>query len=130
MKKLNKDVAQFVDGNGLKFKATKNEIVEWLEKTKFVPFYVKSILHYPDQIAEYLDDYVQEVYLALLMIDEDKWQSIWDKDNIEGICGYIVRVIKFTVNSHTSRAYYKLKKYKEKEVFGQEFDNIFKDEES
>lgn len=56
----------------------------------------------------YRDDLIQEIYMILLMYNQERLQEIMDKGDMRF---FISKLITNNYNSKTSRFYYKFKKY-------------------
>jgi hypothetical protein len=75
----------------------------------------------------YRDDLVQEIYLILLMYNQERLQEIQDKGDMRF---FISKLITNNYNSKTSRFYYKYKKYnKEKDDNGHSPDGFESDDD-
>jgi hypothetical protein len=75
----------------------------------------------------YRDDLVQEIYLILLMYNQERLQEIQDKGDMRF---FISKLITNNYNSKTSRFYYKYKKYnKEKDDNGRSPDGFESDDD-
>ena len=88
-------------------------ILDYLIKSNFVESYTKKLV-YPSDKENLQDDFIQEVWLQICEISEDKWIEIIDsnknKDRFYGVRNFVSVVIRNTVISTTSSAYRKLKK--------------------
>ena len=88
-------------------------ILDYLIKSNFVESYTKKLV-YPSDKENLQDDFIQEVWLQICEISEDKWIEIIDsnknKDRFYGVRNFVSVVIRNTVVSTTSSAYRKLKK--------------------
>jgi hypothetical protein len=91
----------------------RDEIIDYLVKSGFVENYCKKLV-YPSDKESLQDDFIQECWLQVLEISEDKWIEIIDsnknKDRFYGVRNFVSVVIRNTVVSTTSSAYRKLKK--------------------
>lgn len=83
---------------------TRDDILQELFETEFVEKYTRQLCMRPDL----LEDYVQEVWLLIAELPEDKLQEMYQIDGINTIRRYVSGVINRTVRSKTSAAYYKL----------------------
>lgn len=88
-------------------------VLDYLIRSGFVKYYVKKLM-FPSDINDLFDDYVQEVWLQLCEVSEEKWESLYDKrpeqDDFYDIRNFVSVIIRNTVRSTTSAAYRKLKK--------------------
>lgn len=90
-------------------------VLDYLIKSGFIENFTKKIIFSSD-IDRYYDDYVQEVWLAICEVNENKWKELMDNnDNTKHDRYYTVRnwisvLIRNTVRSTTSTAYRRLKK--------------------
>ena len=91
----------------------RDEILDYLIKSKFVESYTKKLV-YPSDKDNLQDDYISEVWLQLCEVSESKWQEIMNNnknsDPMYGVRNFVSVIIKNTVRSVTSSAYRKLKK--------------------
>lgn len=91
----------------------RDEILDYLIKSKFVESYTKKLV-YPSDKDNLQDDYISEVWLQLCEIKDEKWQEIMNNnknsDPMYGVRNFVSVIIKNTVRSTTSSAYRKLKK--------------------
>lgn len=93
----------------------KNYIVDYLIKSGFVVALTKKTI-FPSDIHDYLDDFISEVWLAILEQKPSVWIKIYNtaKENGTDIeyeaRNYFSRVILNTCRSTSSNAYRKLKK--------------------
>ena len=91
----------------------RDEIIDYLYKSGFVANYVKKLM-FPSDIDDLYEDYLQETWLALLEVDEEKWTTLYkrrpDKDDFYDVRNYVSVVIRNTVKSTTSAAYRRLKR--------------------
>ena len=91
----------------------RDEILNYLIKSNFVTSYTKKLV-YPSDKDNLQDDYIQETWLAILEVKDEKWQEIMDNnknsDPMYGVRNFVSVIIKNTVRSTTSSAYRKLKK--------------------
>lgn len=91
----------------------REKVLKYLYDSKFVENYVKKLL-FSDFIDEYYEDYVQETWLALCEVKEEKWMDMYNlrptQDEFYDIRCWVSMLIKNTVRSTTSTAYRKLLK--------------------
>lgn len=91
----------------------REEIIDYLVKSGFVDNYCKKLV-YPCDKNDLQEDFIQECWLQVLEIPEDKWMEIIDsnknKDRYYGVRNFVSVVVRNTVRSTTSAAYRKLKK--------------------
>lgn len=91
----------------------RDEILNYLVKSKFVESYTKKLV-FPSDKDNLQDDYISEVWLQLCEVPESKWQEIMNNnknsDPMYGVRNFVSVIIKNTVRSTTSSAYRKLKK--------------------
>lgn len=86
---------------------TKTEIVQELYDTEFVQKYSPQFVMQKDLT----DDFIQEVWLEIMEIPEDKLKAMYEADGINGVRKYVSGLIIRTLKSDTSRAHYKLVRY-------------------
>ena len=91
----------------------RDEILNYLIKSNFVTSYTKKLVYSSDK-DNLQDDYIQEVWLQLCEVKDEKWQEIMNNnknsDPMYGVRNFVSVIIKNTVRSVTSSAYRKLKK--------------------
>ena len=91
----------------------RDEILDYLIKSNFVTSYTKKLV-YPSDKDNLQNDFIQEVWLQLCEVKDEKWQEIMDNnknsDPMYGVRNFVSVIIKNTVRSVTSSAYRKLKK--------------------
>lgn len=93
----------------------KNYIVDYLIKSGFVVALTKKTI-FPSDINDYLDDFISEVWLAILEQKPSVWIKLYNTAKEKGTDieyearNYVSRVILNTVRSTSSNAYRKLKK--------------------
>ena len=91
----------------------RDNILDYLIKSNFVTSYTKKLVYLSDK-DNLQDDYIQEVWLAILEVKDEKWQEIMNNnknsDPMYGVRNFVSVIIKNTVRSTTSSAYRKLKK--------------------
>lgn len=91
----------------------RDEIINYLVESGFVENYCKKLV-YPSDKSEFQNDFIQECWLQICEISEDKWIEIIDsnknKDRFYGVRNFVSVVIRNTVVSTTSAAFRKLKK--------------------
>lgn len=96
----------------------KNDTLNYIYDLGLVQGYLGKLIYNTDK--EDYDDYFQEIFLQLCEVPEEKWQKLWEQgtknDGAKAIRGYVSGLIHRNVRSKNSRLYYKLKKYKEREV--------------
>lgn len=99
----------------------KNYIVDYLIRSGFVVALTKKTI-FPSYIDDYLEDYVSEVWVAILEQKPTVWIKLYNtaKENGTDIeyqaRNYFSRVIFNTVKSTTSNAYRKLVKHNSTEL--------------
>lgn len=91
----------------------RESVLDYLIKSGFVKYYVKKLMFTSD-INDLYEDYVQEVWLQLCEVSEEKWEELYDRrqnhDDFYDIRNFVAVIIRNTVRSTTSAAYRKLKK--------------------
>lgn len=91
----------------------RDKVLNYLYESGFVQFYTKKLM-YREDINDLYEDYVQEVWLQLCEIDEDKWKDLYNRrpnqDEFYDVRNWTSVIIRNTVKSVTSAAYRKLKK--------------------
>lgn len=91
----------------------KEKIIDYLIQSGFVQYYVKKLVYPEDQDFLY-EDYLQEVWLQILEIKEEKWLQLYNQrqsqDEFYDVRNWVSILIRNTVRSTTSSAYRKLKK--------------------
>ena len=91
----------------------RDEILNYLIKSNFVTSYTKKLV-YPSDKDNLQNDFIQEVWLAILEVKDEKWQEIMknnkNSDPMYGVRNFVSVIIRNTVRSTTSSAYRKLKK--------------------
>jgi hypothetical protein len=88
-------------------------ILDYLIKSNFVESYTKKLV-YPSDKENLQDDFIQEVWLQICEIPEEKWTELYNRrpnqDEFYDIRNWVSVVIRNTVVSTTSAAFRKLKK--------------------
>lgn len=91
----------------------REKVLKYLYDCGYVKYYVKKLM-YPDEIEDLYNDYLQEVWVALCEISEEKWQELYNRrpnqDEFYDIRNWVSVLIRNTIRSTTSSAYRKLKK--------------------
>lgn len=91
----------------------RNKVLEYLYNCGFVHNYVKKLM-YREDIDNLYDDFVQEVFLQLCEVKEDRWEELYDKrtnhDPFYDVRNWVSMLIRNTVRSTTSTAFRRLKK--------------------
>ena len=92
---------------------TRDEILQELYDCEFVEKYTREKC----KQQEYLEDYIQEVWVIICQIPEEKLQELYmQENNINGVRRFVAGIICRTVASQTSEAYYKLIKRDAKNI--------------
>lgn len=96
---------------------TRDRCIDYLIKSGFIEAYVKKLM-FNSEIDNLYQDYVQEVYLAILEVPTEKISKLYnnsveneDKDEFYQLRNWISRLIYNTVHSDSSNAYKKLKRH-------------------
>lgn len=90
-------------------KSTKREdIIDWLINTCFIENYAIKL---SSNDNKYLDDIIQDIYVDILSISQEKWDTI-TYQGFAAIRAYISGMIHRQIKSVTSPTYYKYKKRK------------------
>lgn len=84
----------------------KNEILEELYATEYVDRYTRQIC----VNNEYVEDFIQEVWLIVCDLPEERLQKWYREGGINQIRRVVGGIINRTARSTTSGAYYKLVK--------------------
>ena len=91
----------------------REKVLKYLYDCGYVKYYVKKLM-YPEDIEDLYNDYLQEVWVALCEISEEKWQELYNRrlnqDEFYDIRNWVSVLIRNTIRSTTSSAYRKLKK--------------------
>ena len=102
-------------------KSLREYALDYLYHSGFVAALVKKSL-YNSLIDDYLEDYTQEVWMALLEQKDDVWEKLYKsaiekgKDYEYELRNYVSRIIFNTVKSTSSNAYRKLIKHNATEL--------------
>ena len=95
----------------------RNKCIDYLINSGFIEAYVKKLM-FNSEIDNLYEDYVQEVYLAILEVPTEKITKLYtnsvdnnDKDSFYQLRNWISRLVYNTVHSDSSNAYKKLKKH-------------------
>lgn len=86
----------------------RNDILNWLYNTGLVKNYIKR-LEYKDIDEETLNDEIQEVWLMICEIPQDKWDNLFIQGTTP-IKAFISGLIFRQIHSNSSPVYNKLKK--------------------
>lgn len=93
----------------------REKVLKYLYDCGYVKYYVKKLM-YPEDIEDLYNDFLQEVWVALCEISEEKWQELYNKrpnlDEFYDVRNWVSVLIRNTIRSTTSSAYRKLKKQK------------------
>lgn len=96
----------------------RDETLQYIYDLGLVNGYLGKLIYNSDK--EDYDDYLQECFLQLCEVPEEKWEKLWAQgtatDGAKAIRGYVSGLIHRNIRSKNSRLYYRLKKYKEKEL--------------
>lgn len=93
----------------------RDKVLDYLYRCGFVHNYVKKLLFSSD-IENLYEDYLQETWLQICEVNENKWKELMNNnDNTKHDMYYTVRnwismLIRNTVRSTTSTAFRRLKK--------------------
>lgn len=91
----------------------RDKVLGYLYDCGFVDNYVKKLMFASD-INNLYEDYVQETWLALCEVKEEKWVELYNRrpnhDEYYDIRNWVSVLIRNTVCSTTSTAYRRLKK--------------------
>ena len=91
----------------------REKVLKYLYDCGYVKYFVKKLL-YPEDIEDLYEDYLQEVWLQICEIPEEKWLELYNRrdnqDEFYDIRNWVSVLIRNTVRSTTSSAYRKLKK--------------------
>lgn len=93
---------------------TRDRIMEWMANTKYVEGFIYKRIHSLDK--EYVDDYIQEVWLQILELDEDKIVEIY-KSGKGRFTNYIKALIMNNIRSTCSNLYKHIRQPRLKEVY-------------
>jgi len=102
-------------------KSLREYALDYLYHSGFVAALVKKSL-YNSLIDDYLEDYISEVWLAILELKDDVWLKLYNsaiekgKDYEYELRNYVSRIIFNTVKSTSSNAYRKLIKHNATEL--------------
>lgn len=91
----------------------RTDIIEWLHYTGLVDNYIKR-LEYKDIDEEVLNDEIQEVWLMICEIPQDKWDQLYIQGTTP-IKAFIAGLVYRQIHSNTSPVYNKYKKNYSKE---------------
>lgn len=92
----------------------RNKVLNYLYNCGFVHNYVKKLM-YREDIDNLYDDFVQETFLQLCEVKEEKWEELmYNNDNSHDeyyqVRNWVSMLIRNTVRSTTSTAFRRLKK--------------------
>ncbi len=92
----------------------RNKVLNYLYNCGFVHNYVKKLM-YREDIDNLYDDFVQETFLQLCEVKEEKWEELmYNNDNNHDeyyqVRNWVSMLIRNTVRSTTSAAFRRLKK--------------------
>lgn len=91
----------------------RDKVLDYLIKSNFVTSYTKKLV-YPSDKEDLQEDFIQEVWLQLCEISEEKWAELYNRrpnqDEFYDVRNWVSVIIRNTVRSTTSAAYRKLKK--------------------
>lgn len=91
----------------------RDKVLDYLIKSNFVTSYTKKLV-YPSDKEDLQEDFIQEVWLQICEISEEKWAELYNRrpnqDEFYDVRNWVSVIIRNTVRSVTSSAYRKLKK--------------------
>lgn len=90
------------------------QLMNWLADTMWVEGRTRKVMSSLDQ--PYLDDYIQEVWLQILEVPQDKIMSVWRKGKGK-FCNYIKSIISNNVISVQSNLYKHIRKDRKNEIY-------------
>lgn len=91
----------------------RDSIVKWVYDTHVVEWYSTYLLKKP--IDDDLEDKIQEIYLMICEISQDKWNELYEQGQY-AISAYVTGIIHQQLLSDTSAIYYKYGKYNTTEL--------------
>lgn len=96
----------------------RNELLQFIYDLGLVQGYCRKLANSSDWPM--IDDLVQEIFLQLCEVPEDKWADLQKqgtkKDNMKAVRGYVSGLIYRNIKSKNSRYYNKMKKHLEREL--------------
>lgn len=96
----------------------RDETLQYIVDLQFVEHYTQKLI-YKEDLPD-LNDFIQEIWLQLCEVADEKWSKLWSQgtknDNAKAVRGYVSGLICRNVKSTNSRLFYRLKKYKIKEI--------------
>lgn len=90
------------------------QLMDWLADTGWIEGRVRKIISSLD--LEYLDDYIQEVWIQILEVPIPKMMDIWKKGKGK-FCNYIKSIIVNNVISTQSNLYKNIRRDRKNEVY-------------
>lgn len=93
---------------------TKDRIMEWMAGTKYVDGFIRKKIHSLDK--EYVDDYIQEVWVQILQLPEEKIVEIY-KSGKGRFTNYIKALIMNNIRSSCSYLYKHIRQPRVNEVY-------------
>lgn len=86
----------------------RNDIISWLSYTQLIENYVKK-LEYGDIDPETIQDEIQEIWLSICEIEQNKWDDLY-RQGATAIKAYVSGLIYRQIHSNISKIYTKYKK--------------------
>lgn len=93
---------------------TKDRIMEWMADTNYIEGFIYKKIHSLDK--EYVEDYIQEVWVQILELDEDKIVEIY-KSGKGRFTNYIKALIMNNIRSTCSYLYKNIRQPRLHEVY-------------
>ena len=93
---------------------TKDRIMKWMADTKYIEGFIHKRIHPLDK--DYIDDYIQEVWLQILELDEEKIVEIY-KSGKGRFTNYIKALIMNNIRSTCSNLYKHIRQPRVNEVY-------------
>lgn len=108
-------------------KSDRDSIIKWIYDTHIVEWYSTYLLkkHIDDDLA----DKIQEIYLMICEIEQDKWDELFEQGQY-AISAYVTGIIHQQLWSSTSAIYYKYGKYNlteftQDEIFWEKYNDEY-----
>lgn len=97
-----------VDHNQVLKSANRDDVLDFIIRTDLVNWYTTFLLKEPIT-SDFVQDYIQEIWVQLSEISQEKWQDLYDQGKA-AITAFVAGIIHNNCISVKSRAYYHIKK--------------------
>lgn len=90
--------------------ANRQDVLDWLLYIGLVDNYIKK-LEYADIPEDTLKDEIQDIWLEICEIPEEKWIILFNQGGATAIKAYVSGIIYREIHSNSSKIYFKYKRH-------------------